>query len=604
MDKIEAPFPALGKKRKKALAARILLKSVVYSFAIFGLLFILLLFIVLGMLKQSGGVIKAVPENAVMVIDFDDHYPEMRSDDLLSEFSEIQPMSFYDLIKTINLAALDPQVKAIIGSVSQSNLGMAQIQDLRSSIETFRRSGKKAYLYSTGFGSFGRGTKEYYLATAFDEIWMQPNTEIGITGVGIEVPFMKGLLDKVGITPEFYARHEYKNAAASLLSKEFSPQFKSEMEKLGGGLFEQMIDDIVLARSVEKTELIKAVNNAPLFAETALDNKLIDKVAYKPDLIELVMNETDGEMINVLDYAMNIDEGHRNMPTIALMVIDGVISEGKSASNPLQGDAVAGADTIVEQLDEIAKDDKVKALVLRINSPGGSYTASNEIWYAVNRLKSKQNIPVVISMGDYAASGGYFTALAGDYIIAEPSTITGSIGVLGGKIVLSGLWKKLDVNWGELKFGDNAGILSSNHPFSAEEKKIFNRSLDNIYADFTAKVAEARHFDAAEIDKLARGRIWLGKKAVEKGLIDELGGINEAVAKAKDLGGIAPKTRFNITYYPKKKTFQEKLAQMLSGGPKISVNKVVNDLGFDSKEINMLKRMEYNTVLPPFVIRY
>ena len=176
-----------------------------------------------------------------------------------------------------------------------------------------------------------------------------------------------------------------------------------------------------------------------------------------------------------------------------------MITEGESSANPFEGEATAGSETIVAQLDEIARDKSVKALVLRINSPGGSYTAANEIWYAVNRMKSEKMIPVVVSMGDYAASGGYFIALSGDYVIAEPLSITGSIGVLGGKMVLSELWKKLDVNWGEVKFGRNAGILSVNHPFSPEEKRVFNRSLDNIYKDFTEKTATVRGINPNEM---------------------------------------------------------------------------------------------------------
>ena len=203
-------------------------------------------------------------------------------------------------------------------------------------------------------------------------------------------------------------------------------------------------------------------------------------------------------------------------------------------------------------------------------------------------------------MGDYAASGGYFIALPGDKILAEASTVTGSIGVLGGKMVLAGLWDKLEINWGEVKFGDNAGILSANHKFSEREKEVFNRSLDNVYRDFTAKVAAARNISPEKMDKLARGRVWTGIQAVENGLADEIGGIDRAVAYAKQLGGIPPKSRFGIAYYPKAKTLQEKIAELVGGGPKISVNKVINQMGLDIESVNMLKRLQYETVLPPF----
>lgn len=335
-------------------------------------------------------------------------------------------------------------------------------------------------------------------------------------------------------------------------------------------------------------------------ADEGLKEGLIDKTAFKPDLLEKVLDETKGEMIDVYDYAYSLEESGKKLPTIAFLVVDGTISGGKSLSNPLQGESIVGSETLIQQLDEIANNKYVKALLLRINSPGGSYTASAEIWNALSRLKEKRRLPIVVSMGDYAASGGYFIALPGDKILAEASTVTGSIGVLGGKMVLAGLWDKLEINWGEVKFGDNAGILSANHKFSEREKEVFNRSLDNVYRDFTAKVAAARNISPEKMDKLARGRVWTGIQAVENGLADEIGGIDRAVAYAKQLGGIPPKSRFGIAYYPKAKTLQEKIAELVGGGPKISVNKVINQMGLDIESVNMLKRLQYETVLPPF----
>jgi len=594
------PFSDVNVKRRKALAVRILMKSITYSFAFFGLLFILLLVVLANMLRGSSVTVQPVPDKAVVVIDMNRPYPEVRDDDLLAELSETPNISFYDLIKAVNVAALDSRVKAIIAHVNNSQLGLAQIQDLRHAVTAFRSTGKKAYFYSTGMGNFGGGTDEYYLAAAFDEIWMQPDTEIGITGLDIEVPFIKGLMQKIGLDAEFYARHEYKNAAASLLNSGFTPQHKQETEQMGSSLFEQIVEDISADRGIEKKHLKSLINKAPVFAENGLKEKLIDRVAYRPELLEKVLTETGGQMIDVYDYAENIDEGGKNLPMVAFVTIDGTIDAGKSKNNPLPGENMTGAETFIQQLDDIAKDKNIKSMVLRIDSPGGSYTASNEIWNALVRLKEKKRLPIVVSMGNYAASGGYFVALAGDKILAEPSTITGSIGVLGGKVVFSALWKKLAVNWGEIKFGDNAGILSVNHKFSAAEKDVFNRSLDNVYRDFTTKVAEARKIEPGRMDKLARGRIWTGVQAVNNGLVDELGGIDRAIAWAKKLGEIPPQSRFGIIYYPKAKTIQEKIAELVSGGPKISVNKAVKEMGLDINAVNMLQRLQYETALPPF----
>lgn len=604
MSEFDKPFPAIVIRKRKLLAAKILTKSLVYAFAIFGILFILLLLVVLGILRQDMKSSSMVPEKSIVMIDFNKSYPEIIGDDLFSELAETKSSSFFDLIKAINVAALDNRVKALVANINDSSMGLAQIQEVRGAIERFKSTGKKAYIYSNGFGSIGGGTSEYYLATAFDEIWMQPNTDLGITGLNIEVPFFKGIFDKVGVTPEFYTRYEYKNAASSLIDKGFTKEFKSETKRLGNSIFKEITQGISKSRNVSEKEVIKSINKAPLFAEEALKAGLIDEIAYKPELIEQVIKNTNGKMIDIIDYALNFNTGSRKLPTIAFMVLDGVIAQGQSFDNSLSDDAVIGADSVVEQLDEIMRNKNVKALVLRINSPGGSYTASNEIWYAVKRMKEKNKIPVIISQGNYAASGGYFVSIAGDYIFAEASSITGSIGVLGGKIVLSELWKKLDIKWGEVKFGDNAGILSVNHKFSEAEKEVFNRSLDRIYKDFTTKVANARNIDINDLDKLARGRVWTGIDAQKVGLVDGIGGIDEAISMAKEKGGIAHKAKFEIAYYPKKKTLSEKLSQLISGGPKISVNKVMNDMGIENGDIDMLKRMKYDAVLPPFKMNY
>lgn len=598
------PFPKDTAKRKKKLAVRILIKSLVYAFAIFGILFILLLLVILGLLRQEPGRATTIPRQTVLKINFDEAYREVRSDNLLTEISEVSPLSFYDLVKAINLAAIDDRVKVLVGRVGNSPLGLAQIQELRQAVATFRSKGKKAYIFSAGFGSFGGGTSEYYLASAFDEIWMQPNTDLGLTGIAMEVPFFRKLLDKVGIKPEFYARHEYKNAMASVLDERMSEPFRQEMLRLGGTILAQTVSDISAARGLSEEDVNRLINRAPLFAAEALEAKLIDRIGYEPELFDEIQKTVSGEVVEISDYASVIREGRKGLPKVAVLVADGVINEGKSIDNPLQGEATVGAATVTEQLNEIARDKNVKALLLRVNSPGGSYAASNEIWYALNKLKKERQMPVVVSMGNYAASGGYLIALPGDKIIAEPSTITGSIGVLGGKMVLNGLWQKLDINWEALRFGSNAGILSMNTGFSESEKDIFNKSLDNAYEDFTLKVSQARKIDAAKMDELARGRIWTGSGALKNGLIDDIGGFNKALGIAKELAGIKPEDKFTIAYYPKQKTLQEKISEVLGTAPMVAAKKVKADLGLDIESLTVLKRMQYDAVLLPFVMKY
>lgn len=536
MSKAETPFPKSSLKKHKMLTARILLKSIIYAFAIFGILFILLLVTILGLLRQESGKSFSLPNSAILEIDFDKKYNETRGDNFLTELSENSSLSFYDVIKAINVAALDDRIKVISATISDSALGLAQVQELRSAIKSFQAKGKKAYIFSTGFGAFGNGTSEYYLASVFDEIWMQPNTELGITGLGMEIPFFRSVLNKIGVQPEFYTRYEYKTAVASLVDEEMSEPFRQEIERLGGAVFEQVVQDVSLARNLEAKTLKNLINNAPLFVDEALAAKLIDKIAYAQDLDAELKKEYEAESVALENYAATLRDGASSLKSVAVLVVNGVIGEGKSVDNPLSGETVVGSETILKQLQEIAENKQVKGLLLRVNSPGGSYTASNEIWYALNNLKTDRKMPIIVSMGDYAASGGYFIALAGDKIFAEPSTITGSIGVLGGKMVLAGLWEKLGVNWQAVNFGDNAGILSANSPFSEKEKAIFNKSLDRIYEDFTLKVSESRKIDKSAIDKVARGRIWTGDGALKNGLIDEIGGFEGALREVKKNG--------------------------------------------------------------------
>ena len=231
MINLDSPFPKVSKNIRKVVSFKIFSKAILFALAIFGLVFILLLIALIGLLGKESQMAEPMPEKAILTINFDDEFPERSGDEWLYGFSEAPSMTFYELIKSINVAASDDRIKALVGDINVSSLGLAQIEELRDTIKYFRSKGKKAYIYSTGMGVFGGGTSEYYLASAFDEIWMQPNTELGITGINIEVPFLRDTLSKVGVTPEFYARHEYKNAMYSLMENQLSPQYKREMIK-------------------------------------------------------------------------------------------------------------------------------------------------------------------------------------------------------------------------------------------------------------------------------------------------------------------------------------------------------------------------------------
>ncbi len=597
MTEPKTPFPSENHRKMKAVSAKILLKSVVYAFAIFGILFILLLLVVLGLLRSDVSAV-TIPDRSLLMVDLDASFAEVRKDNLLTEVSETNSLSFADLLAVLQFAGQDDGVKAVVAKINVSGLGMAQAQELYRTIKQIRQSGKKAYIYSTGFGAYGGGTKEYYLATAFDKISMQPNSEVGLTGVSVEVPFARELLNKVGVTPEFFSRYEYKNAMASLTDKKISKPYKESLHRLVSYLSGELLAMVIKERGVEWKELEALMNEAPFSAEYAMEKGLIDEIVYESDWIAALEKEYDAETLSLKDYASTCFF-NTGKPKIAVLILEGTINEGPSADNSLQGDAIVGSQTVLRQIKEIEKDKDIKAVVVRINSPGGSYTAANEIWYALNRLKKERSLPLIVSMGDYAASGGYFVALAGDKILAEGATLTGSIGVLGGKMVFADLWNKIGVNWSSIGISDTANSVSPNFKFSKKQISIFNKSLDRIYKDFSLKVSEARKIDLKELDKLARGRIWLGREAAENGLIDEIGGLDDAVIEAKSLAGIDENAKFSLVFYPKPKTLQEKLNEILTSAPVFSSLVLGKQLGIDTEKLSILKRWQYDAVLPP-----
>lgn len=625
----------------------ILLKAllVVYKvfrsfFFVIGLLISLAVFVVVKNNYNADSSSGVVPSEAILTIDFNKIYTETRDDDIILDFAGIKTMSYYDFLQKLKIASKDERIKILVADINQTGLGLAQIQEVRDAIKEFSKNGKKTYAFSSGFGSFGGGTGSYYLASAFDEVWMQPNTEIGITGLSIEVPYFRPLLEKLGIEPEFYTRHEFKSAVSSITDSTMSKESKGEFEKLGSGIFNNIIMDIAEDRKLDVVELVDIINNAPVlvgkyeYVKVATEDlatavkdvsaltsedfgnsddiattKLVDRIAYRTDLFDYIGEQYSTapnyiKSIAVEDYHNSVNvKVLQKSPKIAYIVLDGTINVGLSKSNMFGDDPIIGSYTVTSQIEDIMENKEIKAVVVRVNSPGGSYTASKEILNVINRLKTKNNIPVVISMGNYAASGGYFVALGGDVVYAEPLTITGSIGVLGGKVSLANMWSKIGVNWDRVSFGDNSANMSTNKMFTEKEAFVFNKSLDSVYKDFTELVSEVRGIDIDKMDGIARGRVWTGAQAKTLGLVDEIGGIEDAVKKAKELANIGQNDSYNIIYYPKEKTLQEKLREAIQGQTStVSTKKILEELNIELNDVNMLQHLQYDTILSPMKI--
>ncbi len=540
-----------------------------------------------------------IEDGTYLTIDFSKPLVETEDTSILADLADETPLQYAKLLQSIEFAATDDKITGLVAKINVTDLEPAQVQEIAQTIAKFKTSGKKTIAFSQGFGPFGHGNSEYYLASFFDKIYMQPHTYIGLTGISIEIPFIKNFLDKIGLEPEFYARYEYKNAMASLTDAKISKVYEKEMEEFGNAMLAEIKSDIVRNRHLNDT-FENIINKAPLTAEDGVKLGLIDDIMYQSQLEKQLKQDGAKHFVDMNDYAAGLYPNSGDLPTVAVLNLNGEIKDGKTEDTLDSGNVIAGV-SVVEDIEKIKELPNLKAVVVKINSPGGSYNAADEIYFALKQLKQETNVPLIVSQSSYAASGGYYISLAGDYIFAEPMTVTGSIGVLGGKMVFAGLWKKLGINWSQIVLGDNAGILSTNHNFSAKEKQIFNRSLDDVYQDFTAKVAENRKL-TKPMDKIARGRVWTGRQALKLGLVDELGGYSEAVIKALELGNVGKNQDIKIVTYPKAKSFTEKLSSLIAGTGTIKAEKIIEQRGVDIVNLKLFKRLQYDTVMLPIKI--
>ncbi len=515
-------------------------------------------------IHMAGGDGDEVPERVVLGLDLDARFRDSAEGNPLAELAGERSYGLRRTVEAIDRAAADKRVTGLFATMGHSSLGLAGRQDLRDAVTRFRASGKPAVLFAETMGEGGSGTLDYYLATAFSQVWLQPSGDVGLTGLWVESPFIKGTLDLLGIKAQFSGRHEYKSAIDMFTETGFTPAHRENLGRLLDSWSEQIVAGIVAGRGLPEARVRELMGQGPFLAAEALAARLVDRVGYRDQALETVVGTgpEKAEEMDLADYAASLD--HPRGTRVALISGLGAIHRGESHRG-LDGDGDFGARTVAEAFRDAVDDDKVKAILFRVDSPGGSYTASDTVHHEVARARAAGK-PVVVSMGDYAASGGYFVAMGADRIIAAPGTITGSIGVFTGKVVLEEFWKKLGISWDEMHRGDNAGMWSANRSFTPQEKARIDALLDHIYADFTGKAAEARRMDAARMDKLARGRIWTGADARDSGLVDGLGGWAEALGQLRQVAGIKAEDPVTLVEFPRPRKPWEVLAESLSGG--------------------------------------
>ncbi|MCP4393244.1 MAG: signal peptide peptidase SppA [Alphaproteobacteria bacterium] len=560
-------------------------KSVIVSLAFIGLLNVLIAVGMIAIIANQSEMTYELPDKMFLSLNLDDVMSESRSSSLLDGISSLdnQDLLLHETIKVLNNAAKDDRVKGVFATLSNTELGIAQLHELRTAIENFGKTGKETVIFSESMGAFGTGTAEYYLASAFQNINLVPTGEVGLTGLKAELPFIRTPLEKLGIKPSFSTRHEYKTGASIYTDSEFTDINKKAIEKMLDDIYEQMVADIAKSRNKSTDEIKELINNGPYLAHEALNNGLVDNLIYFTDLDKQLSNKhKEAALISSIGYLEDIepieltsfeafisDDGEditiNGTPEIAVLNAFGTILSGESKGHKKTGSAKLGSDTFTNLLEFTEDNENIKAVVIRVDSPGGGYVPSDIIRKQIVKLKEAGK-PVIISMGNVAASGGYFISIASDKIVAEPSTITGSIGVYGGKMVIKDMWDKLGIKWGSVSKGKNAGMASMNSDFTTSQRIKFEQSLDNIYEDFTQKVSAARKIPMKKMDEIARGRVWTGRQALEIGLVDELGGLDKAIELAKAALELEEGDKIKINRYPKPKTPEEMLLEFLSTG--------------------------------------
>lgn len=532
-------------------------KAIVRFLAILGALWLIGMVIVLVAVIGKKG---RVPSKTILEANFEQTFLEDAPDTPTARLMLNQKQTLRDVVDAIDRGASDDRVVGMIAKIGAAPMGMAQTQEIRDAVQRFRAHNKFAVAYSETFGEFGPGNGSYYLATAFDHIYLQPSGDVGLTGIIMESPFVKGTLSKLGMTFHGDHRYEYKNALNSLTETKYTAPHKEAMTAIMNSWFNQMKDGICQARQIAPDKFQAIVDAGPYLGKEAVAAKLVDAVAYRDEVYGDVKNKAgDGAELLYLDkYLSRAGRPHDHGKTIALVFGVGGVTRGLSDYDPVQGSQTMGSDTVASAIRAAADDKDVKAILFRVDSPGGSYVASDTIWREVVRARQAGK-PVIVSMGNLAGSGGYFVAMAADKIVAEPGTITASIGVLGGKMLTSGLWDKVGLSWDEVHDGENATMFTGTHDYTPAEWGRFQAWLDRVYVDFTSKVADGRRLPKEKVLEIAKGRIWSGQDAKNLGLVDELGGYDTALKLAKQAAKVPEADDVRIVVFPRAKTLLESM---------------------------------------------
>ncbi|GDX82415.1 hypothetical protein LBMAG42_42260 [Deltaproteobacteria bacterium] len=462
------------------------------------------------------------------------------------------PLLISETAADVRRAATDDRIKGLYLEVRDLGVGWAGAAELRDAITAFSASGKPCYAWADGYEN-----KTYYVASACTNLYMSPAGVMLVNGFSLTTEYYAGTFEKLGVTANFEHVGDFKSAIEPYQRAEPSEAASAAMETMLDGLYGEMVAGIAGSRGVDTAHVLAWIDDPPITPDATLARGMVTGLKYRDEVAEALCGEERTEIGDYHEPASPFASGRK----IAVVHADGAIVSGESGS-PIFGGSLVGDRSMVEILDDVREDEDVAAVVLRVNSPGGSGLASDNIWRALIRLKEAGK-PLVVSMGDYAASGGYYIAAPGDWIVAEPATLTGSIGVFGGKINLGGIYTKIGVTTHTYRRGAMSDLFSPISDFSEPERAKFREFLQGFYDTFVSRVAVGRSMTPEAVHEVAQGRVWTGAQAKERGLVDELGGLDVAIAKATELAKPTEGEELGLERFPHRKTLFEQLSEDL-----------------------------------------
>lgn len=534
-------------------------------FASFGILcaFLLLVFALAAKMWLSAPAKEAkTPDSMLLTLDFTLPVAEKpRGLSLTRLLDENKETPLYALVRAIDKAKDDPRVKGIAARFGTGEKpSLSQVQEIATALARFRASGKPTYAFAPSYGSFGPGGALYALAAQFEHIWLQPIGSVGLTAIGIEAPFGKTALEKIGIQADFMRREDYKSMMENAARDSFSPAVRENMQSMLDSIQTQIVD-LIAGGLKKKPEDVRALlARGPFTANEAIQEGLVSKLGYEDEMHKEI-KEATGDRAEKVEPSSYLAFRAREDKTeakadVALIYAEGMIPDSASRSpSRFAADDMIDAEEIAKAFEKATENPKIKAILFRVSSPGGSPTASETIRRAVVKAKESGR-PVYVSMGPVAASGGYWIAMEGNRIFASPGTITGSIGVVAGKFVLGGLYDKIGITWDSLGAEDSARLWSSRRPFGPKERARMDAMLDETYNAFLQNVSAARKIPMDKMPAVAKGRVFTGAQAIESGLIDGLGGMDTALKEIKKELKLSETDKIALRLYPEQETFK------------------------------------------------